>query len=134
MVAVTSPEPPSSQELAGLNEALMHGTLEQRAAAADRLAEIRSAVPVDFVHHVNDRLWTRVGPIGADLMESSGADPRNNVPTATIKVKGTSDLVEHFMGCEQTLVGVEVEVGGLNFPFYVHSHDWEYEKGEPSRV
>lgn len=126
---MTSPEPPSSQELAGLNEALMHGTLEQRAAAADRLAEIRSAVPVDFVHHVNDRLWTRVGPIGADLMESSGADPRNNVPTATIKVKGTSDLVEHFMGCEQTLVGVEVEVGGLNFPFYVRSHDWEYEKG-----
>lgn len=122
-------EQPTSEELAALNQQLTYGTLAQRAAAADRLADIRSAVPIEFHHYVSDRLWTRVGPIGGDLMESSGADPRNNVPTATIKVKGTSDLIEHFMSCQQTLVGIEVAVGGLTFPFYVRSHDWEYEKG-----
>ncbi|RFZ11178.1 hypothetical protein DSM43518_02018 [Mycobacterium marinum] len=126
---MTAPEPPTSAELAELNHQLTYGTLEQRAAAADKLAEIRAAVSIEPVHYVSDRLWNRVGPIGGDLMENSGADPRNNVPTATIKVKGTSELVEHFFGCEQTLVGVEMEVGGLAFPFYVKSHDWEYEKG-----
>lgn len=126
---MTAPEPPTSAELARLNRDLTQGTIEARSAAADELARINSAVSIEPRHYVSDRLWTRVGPLGGDLMESSGADPRNNVPTATIKVKGESELVEHFFGCEQTMVGVEMEVGGLTFPFYVKSHDFEYDKG-----
>lgn len=118
-----------SKELARLNAELSYGSLSQRAAAADRLAELHSQITIDFKFHVNDRLWTRVGQIGGDLMEGSGTDPRNNVPTAMLKVKGDSDLIEHFMGCRTTMVGIEVEVGGLTFAFYLKKHGYKYEKG-----
>ncbi len=116
-------------EIARLNQELSYGTLEQRAAAADRLSYIHSEIPIEFEHYVSDKLWKRVGQIGGDLMEGSGTDPRNNVPTMMLKVKGSSDLVEHFMGCRNTLVGLEVEVGGLTFAFYLKKHEWAYEKG-----
>ena len=126
---MTTPQPLTAGELATLNDALKHGTLEQRSAAADSLAQARAAVPIEFRHYASDKFWNRVGPVGADLIESTGTDPRNNVPTLTLKVKGGSDLVEHFFGCQDTMVGIEMEVGGLNFPFYVKSHDWEFQKG-----
>lgn len=118
----------SSAELARLNHDLLRGNNAQRAAAADRLAEIKSAIPVDFKHHVNDRLWRRIGPLGGDLMASSGNEPRNNVPTATLTVKGTSEYVEVFMGCRSTMIGVEIEVGGLTFAFYVHKHGYRMDE------
>lgn len=117
-----------SRELARLNHDLSHGTLDQRADAADRLAQIKSEIPIDFNFYVSDKFWTRLGPIGGDLMEGSGTDPRNNVPTATLKVKGTSELVDVFRSCTNTMIGVEVEVGGLIFAFYVKRHGYKFEK------
>lgn len=116
-------------ELARLNELLKHGSLAQRADAADRLAQIYTEIPIEFRFYVNDRLWTRIGQVGGDLMEGSGLDPRNNVPTATLKVKGQSDLIETFMACKTTMIGIEAEVGGLTFAFYVKRHSYKYEKG-----
>lgn len=118
-----------SQEIARLNQDLTRGNSAQRAAAADRLAQLYSEIPIEFRFIVNDRLWTRIGQVGGDLMEGSGLDPRNNVPTATLKVKGQSDLIETFMGCRTTMIGIEVEVGGLTFAYYVKKHGYKYEKG-----
>lgn len=117
-----------SRELALLNNDLSHGTIDQRQAAADRLAQIKSEIPIDFNFYVSDKFWSRIGPIGGDLMEGSGTDPRNNVPTATLKVKGTSELVDVFRSCTGTMIGVEVEVGGLVFAFYVKKHGYKFEK------
>lgn len=117
-----------SQELARLNDRLRYGTQVERAAAADRLAKLKSEIPIDFKFFVSDRLWTRYGAIGGDLMEASGSDPRNNVPTATLKLKGTSEYIETFMGCRNTMVGVEVEVGGISYSFYVKKHGYKFEK------
>ncbi|TDK85489.1 hypothetical protein EUA02_30000, partial [Mycobacterium paragordonae] len=117
-----------SRELARLNHDLIAGTQAQRAAAADRLAQIKSEVPIDFRFFVSDKLWGRIGPILGDIMEASGSDPRNNVPTATLKLKGTSEYVETFMSSRNTMIGVEVEVGGLTFAFYVKRHGYKFEK------
>lgn len=117
-----------SRELARLNHELIAGTQAQRAAAADRLAQIKSEVPIDFRFFVSDKLWGRIGPILGDIMEASGSDPRNNVPTATLKLKGTSEYIETFMSCRNTMIGVEVEVGGLTFAFYVKRHGYKFEK------
>lgn len=100
------------------------------AAQAEVLAVQKSALDMDWVVEVTDKLVRPVGEVGDDLMELTGTDPRNNLPSATLKMKGDADLVPIMMGCRDTLVGVTVETQGLRFPFYVDTHDYEFQKGE----
>jgi hypothetical protein len=78
-------------------------------------------------------MWRPVGTLGQDLIESSGTDPRNNAGSARIKVKGDSTLIDHFMGCRSTMVGITMETAGLRFPFYVKTHRYTtHEKDAPT--
>lgn len=117
----------TSQELAVLNDRLMHGNLLQRADAADRLAKLKNEVSTDFIFTVHDKFWNAIGEPGRDLMESSGTDPHNNVPQATMKLKGSSSLVGYLMACRETLVGLTVETAGLRMAFYVDTHSYKYQ-------
>ncbi len=117
-------------QLAAWRSALATGNPATIATTARDLTEARSRVDTDFRFTVCDHLWRPVGAIGPDLIEASGTDPRNNVPTAKITVKGDSALIDHFMGCSKTMVGVIVETAGMRYPFYVKSHKYKYDKGQ----
>jgi hypothetical protein len=99
------------------------------ATTARDLTEAKSRVDTEFHFTVHDFMWRPTGAIGSDLIEASGTDPRNNVGTARVKVKGDSALIDQFMGCRSTLVGVTLETAGLRFPFYTKVHRYTYEKG-----
>jgi hypothetical protein len=116
--------------LATLNDQLLHGDLITSANAAEQLAQ--QGYPVDpvWTFTIYDYLWNPIGAIG-DFIEASGNDPRNKLPSATIKLKGNDPLVETMMGCRETLVGVTCETEGMRFPYYVDTHDYECtDKGE----
>ena len=66
---------------------------------------------------------------GDDIIEHSGIDPRNDLPTATLKLKGTSDLIPIMRECRNTMVGVTFETGSLRFAFYVDTFDSAFGKG-----
>lgn len=117
-------------QLAAWRAALATGNPATIATTARDLTEARSRVDTDFRFTVCDHLWRPVGAIGPDLIEASGTDPRNNVPTARVTVKGDSALIDHFMGCSKTLVGVEVETAGMRYNFYAKSHKYKYDKGQ----
>lgn len=116
-------------QLAAWQAALASGQPARIATTARDLTEAKSKVDTTFRFGVYDFLWRRVGEIGGDLIEASGTDPRNNVPTAKMTLTGDSPLVDHFASCEKTMVGVIVETAGLRFPFYVKTHHEVYEKG-----
>jgi hypothetical protein len=99
------------------------------AQAAEELADAYSRVDPEFIFSIYDKFWRKTGELGADLIEASGTDPRNNVPQATIKVKGESAFIEALMQCRTTLVGVTVETAGLRFAHYVDTHDYDYDNG-----
>ncbi|WP_317474684.1 hypothetical protein, partial [Cronobacter sakazakii] len=67
--------------------------------------------------------------IGSDLMEGSGARPRNDCPTGKLTLKGSSPLIQMFMDCRNTLVGVEMETAGSRHNFYTKVHRYRYERG-----
>ncbi len=96
--------------------------------AAEKLAKFKSEVPLDFRFTMCDKLWRRVGELGGDLIEGSGTDPRNNVPTATIKLKGSSPHISTMMGCHKEMVGVKLEIGGSKQAFYIDKHKWAFDK------
>jgi hypothetical protein len=115
-----------------LKEVLLHepDTLS-RAQAADRIADYTEYNhDKTWIVTVHDLLWRPIGELGDDLIELIGTDPRNNVPTATLKIKGGSQHIEAFKACERTLVGITIETGGLRQAFYVDTFDWEYSKAE----
>ena len=120
----------ATHQLAAWRSALATGNPATIASTARDLTEARSRVDTDFRFTVCDHLWRPVGAIGPDMIEASGTDPRNNVPTAKITVKGDSPLIDHFMGCSKTMVGVIVETAGMRYPFYVKSHKYKYDKGQ----
>lgn len=99
------------------------------AKAAEELADASTEVDSEFIVSIYDYLWRKTGELGDDLIEGSGTDPRNKVPSATLKLKEDSTFVESMMGCRSTMVGVTVETAGLRFPFYVNSHDHEFDQG-----
>lgn len=99
------------------------------AKAAEELADTYASVDSEFTFSVYDKLWRKIGEFGDELMEASGTDPRNNVPNATIKLKGNSAFVETLMACRETLVGITVETAGLRFAHYVDVHDYEFADG-----
>jgi hypothetical protein len=103
-----------------------HDTLS-RAIAADEIADYQVFnAEKTWVVTIYDYLWRPLGELGDDLMELNGTDPRNNVPTMTLKVKGDSQHIEKFKNCVNTLVGITVETGGMRLAYYVDIFDWEY--------
>jgi len=106
------------------------GSIVSRAEAANLLADAQVSYDKDWIITVYDRMWNPVGELGDDLMELSGTDPRNNMPSAQMKIKGNSPLTKEFMACETTMVGVTVETGGLRFPFYVKKFEMEFSEAE----
>ncbi len=109
--------------------ALRSGDITRIATTARWLTEKKSKVDTDFRFTVCDKMWTPMGSLGRDLMEGSGADPRNDCSTAKLKHTGDSPLVELFMDCRNTMVGIELETAGERSNFYVKKHDWVYEDG-----
>jgi len=116
-------------QLAAWRSALSTGDPVRIATTARDLTEARSRVDTDFRFTVCDHLWRPTGVIGPDLIEASGTDPRNNVPSARVTVKGNSTLIDQFMQCRKTLVGVEVETAGMRWNFYTKVHRYRYERG-----
>jgi hypothetical protein len=117
-------------DLAILKEQLFSGNPVSRAAAADEIAKIKTPVTdKDWIVTVCDFLWRPVGELGDDMIEMIGLEPTNELPNATIKVKGSCELVGHFQGCQDTMVGVIVETAGIRLAFYVESFDWEFANG-----
>lgn len=125
------PPKPPLPELDPLNRKLLNGaTPQEQADAAEKLARLKERNDQTWIVTVHDKLWRPVGELGDDLIELTGSDPRNNLPSATLKYKGGSPLVSTFMTCRNTMVGVTVETGGLRFAYYVKSHDYNFENGQ----
>jgi hypothetical protein len=121
---------PTTTELAVLNDALRNDpNLISRGDAADVIAEGATQFDKDWIVTVYDKFWRPIGEVGDDLIQLTGTDPRNKLPSATLSLKGTSEFTGAFMNCENTLVGVTIETGGLRFPFYVKSFDYEFKEG-----
>jgi len=110
-----------------LKEQLISGDPVTRAMAADEIAEIKTPViDKDWIITVYDFMWRPVGELGDDMMELTGIDPVNDLPNMKLKIKGSCELVDSFMGCKDTMVGVTVETAGLRMAYYVESFDWEF--------
>lgn len=116
-------------DLERLKQEMLRGDLGTAGAAAEELAEMSSAVDQTWTISVRDKFWADMGELGDDLIELSGTDPRNKMPSATLKIKGDSIYVDTFMSCQKTLVGVLVETGGLRWAFYVDTFDYEFVDG-----
>lgn len=121
---------PTQVEFDQLKDQLHNGDLISRAEAADMIAELNpSVLHKDWIVTIYDKFWRPTGEFGDDMMELTGTDPRNNLPSATLKIKGDCQHIEQLMGCVTELVGVTVETGGLRYAFYVKSFDLEYNDG-----
>lgn len=127
----TQPVGPLSpaQELELLKQKMLSGDIISRTEAAERLAEMESAVDQTWRVSVHDKFWTRIGYLGDDMISLEGVDPRNKMAAASLKIKGSSWLTDTFMACQSTMVGVLVETAGLRFAFYVDTFDYEFENG-----
>lgn len=117
----------SAVERAAWEAALLSGDMTRIATVARRLADAKSKVDTEFRFTLCDKLWTPIGEIGDDLMLGTGTDPRNDVPTGVLQLKGGSKFVDAFMDCRNTLVGVEVETAGMRFNYYVKKHSYKYQ-------
>lgn len=112
---------------------LWEGDQVTAAAAAEQLSEMGEApitggtVP-DWTIRVFDRFWRELGVIG-DYIECSGMDPRNNLPSATLKLKGDDPFLDIMEQCEKTMVGVTIETEGCRWAFYVDTFDLIFEDG-----
>lgn len=109
--------------------AVHSGDAGRIARTARELTEQRSRVDTTFRFTVCDKFWNPVGEIGSDLIEASGTDPRNDVASARLVVKGTSTLIPVFRECTTSMVGVIVETAGLRWPFYVKTFREKYNGG-----
>lgn len=118
----------ATADLARLNDKLLHGDIAAQAEAAEKLARIQDELDIDWTFTLCDEFWGDISQFGADLMDASGTDPRNDKGSATLKVKGSSDLIGPMKQCRKTLRGVLVETGSVRLPYYIDTHDWAYEK------
>lgn len=112
------------------NQQLTNGTAFQKVDAAHRIAEYKSTVDKEFVVTVYDKLWVPIREVGDDMISVQGTDPRNDLGTAQLVLKGNSDLIDIMMGCRDTMVGVTVETQGLRFAYYVDTFDYEFRNSE----
>jgi len=133
---------PESAEV--LHHMLRNGTPEQAAAAAHRLADIKSAEATEIVVTVHDKLWNEVGQIG-DYEELSLDIPRNKVPTCDLTLKGgdgfTTGLlsspdphIPRLRRCREELVGITVEVGNLRWAGFVDHTKYSFREGKRKLV
>lgn len=121
----------SPAQLSELSVQLQYGDPATAAAAAEMIAESTTAVDPTFTVTIYDQFWTPVDDITGDLMENTGRDPRNDLPTATLKLKGDSEYIANMMNCRNTMVGITIETEAQRWAFYVDTHDYEMtEKGE----
>ena len=120
----------SSDALTRWQSALSTGDIDRIGTTGRKLAVEREYVDTTYRFTVYDNLWRPRGELGGWLIESSGTDPRNNVPTGRLVLKADNPFVEVFAGCRDTMVGVTVETAGLRFPFYVKKHTEKFENGE----
>lgn len=109
--------------------AIQSGDISRIATTARALATKKSKVDTEFRFTVCDKFWSPMGAIGNDLIEGSGTNPRNDTPTGRLQLKGSSRMVQLFMDCRKTMVGVEVETAGERYNFYTKAHRYRYEKG-----
>jgi hypothetical protein len=113
-----------------LLDQMTSGDLITLADAAERLAKINEEPDPTWTITLHDKFWRPIGEIG-DFIEADGTDPRNALPSATLKLKGNSEHIPALMNCRNTLVGITVETQGLRFPYYVDVHEYELsQKGE----
>lgn len=129
-IAVPTPGLPPNTSLPQLENTLAKSDPISRAIASDQIADYRTYQGKTWIIRIYDFLWREIGELGDDVMEMTASDPRNAVPTATIKIKGGSEYVQTFMNCQTTMVGITVETGGMRLAFYVDSFDWEYNQNE----
>ena len=123
------PEPERAAELERLRRELLEGDQITAAEAAETLAEQDSSTSQRWDVTVCDMLWRPYGAVGDDLIELVGADPRNGMATAKLKIKGESELTDIMMSSKSTMVGVLVETAGIRLAFYVDTFDYEFNDG-----
>lgn len=111
------------------NQQLLGGTPYEKVVAANKIGAFKSSVDKEFIVTVHDRLWVPIREVGIDMISLEGDDPRNDLPTAKLVLKGNSDLIEVMQGCRETLVGVTVETQGLRLAYYVDTFDYEFSNG-----
>lgn len=116
--------------VASMQEQFFNGDLLSRAMASDDIADLHDPRDNQWDVEIHDKWWNPIGAIGDDMIELTGTDPRNNLPSATLKIKGGSEHVLDFMNCTNTLVGITVQTGGLRLAFYVKSFDYEFKDDE----
>lgn len=124
----------ASTDLVRWQAAVASGDPARVGTLARTLAAEKSKASPEWIFTVCDNLWRPVGELGADLIEGSGTDPRNAVPSGTVTVKGSSPMVGELMKCRDTMVGLKVETAGLKFPFYVKKHTLSYKNGAHQSV
>ncbi|MBB3752620.1 hypothetical protein FHT44_005132 [Mycolicibacterium sp. BK634] len=108
---------------------LRSGDATRIADSARTFADSKSDPLKDFRFTVCDKFWQPIAEIGDDIMEAAGTDPRNNLGSAHLKIKGTSKYIATFQNCKNTMVGVIVETKGARWAFYVDSFDYEFADG-----
>lgn len=123
-----------------LHSQLRTGSVEQRAAAADKLAKIKSAEQSEIVVTVHDKFWNPVGEIGDH--ESLELDiPRNITPTLDLVLKGGDGFstdgpnapdphIPRLRRCRKELVGITVEVGAVRWAGFVDHTKYSYRNGK----
>lgn len=122
---------------AELNEMLWKGDAITAGAAAqliantppDEMDPITGGTIPGWRITVYDKFWQPAGMVG-DFISCTGMDPRNNLASCTLTIKGDDPMVPIFQLCEQTMIGVTLETQGLRFAFYVDTFDLEFSKGE----
>lgn len=111
----------SEKEVEKWKRDLDSGDRYREAEAAEKLAQAFSSDDTDYTIIVCDKFWNEVDKVG-DYIEVSGTIPRNQAPQATLTLKSDHHLVPMFRTCEQTMVGVIIETGGISEAFYVKRH------------
>lgn len=119
----------TADELAVQNTRLALGDPITAADAAEKLAQLGDKPSPEWIITVYNKFWEPLGEVG-DFIECTGADPRNNLPTATVKLKGADPLGPSLMECRTTMVGVTIETGGIRMAFYVDTCEYVFEGGE----
>ncbi len=108
---------------------LTSGDINRVGEAARNIAEFKTDPRQSFTFWICDKFWTKIAEIGDDLIEASGADPENDLGSATLTIKGSSTLISLFQECRKTMVGVIVETGGIRWAYYVDTFEYSFENG-----
>ena len=122
--------PTTSGEIARWVKTLQTGDIYQIAQLSRELAESSSKVDTKFTFTIYVKFWTAQGDVTGWVMEATGTDPRNAVPTARLVIKADCPFWQNFAACRNTMVGLTVETAGQRYAFYVKTFTRKFEKGE----